>query len=86
MEAPSSPKTSATPRSSDAFPEATGSIFEEYYRRAVNHKTPLDFEAYFGVEPYENWYEVRVHPRPDGIAVFFQVTTDRKQSDQRLRQ
>jgi PAS domain S-box-containing protein len=63
-----------------AFPEAKGSIFEEKYTVAVKEKRHLTFEVYFGVKPYENWYEVRVYPYEDGISVYFQVTTERKQA------
>ncbi len=65
----------------DAFPEAKGSVFEENYTRAVREKITLDFEVYFGVPPYENWYDVRVYPQDNGISVYFRVTTERKQAE-----
>ncbi len=68
----------------DAFPEAKGSIFEEKYTLAAKEKRHLAFEVYFGVKPYENWYEVRVYPYEDGISVYFQVTTERKQAQEAL--
>jgi PAS domain S-box-containing protein len=68
----------------DAFPEARGSIFEEKYTEAVNKKIPLVFETFFGVQPYENWYDVRVYPFDNGITVYFQVTTDRKRAEEAL--
>lgn len=67
-----------------AFPEAKNSIFEEKYRKAFNEKTFITFETYFGVEPYANWYEVRVYPGEDKVSVFFQVITDRKQAEERI--
>lgn len=70
----------------DAFPEARGSIFEEQYTRAVKEKIPLVFETYFGVKPYENWYDVRVYPHKGGISVYFQVTTERKRAEAILRE
>jgi PAS domain S-box-containing protein len=68
----------------DAFPEARGSIFEEKYTRALKEGKFTTFETYFGVKPYENWYDVRVYPFEDGISVFFQVTTERKKAEQAL--
>jgi PAS domain S-box-containing protein len=68
----------------EAFPEAKGSVFEEKYTRALRQQTPLHFETYFGVEPYANWYEVRVFPQPDGISVYFQVTTERQETTRKL--
>ena len=68
----------------DAFPEVRDSIFEEEYTRALKERKFTTFETYFGVEPYENWYDVRVYPFEDGISVFFQVTTGRKKAEQAL--
>jgi len=69
----------------EAFPEARGSIFEERYRRAIETGEPDLFEVHFDVEPYQNWYDVRVYPTSTGISIFFQVTTDRKASESRFR-
>lgn len=60
----------------DVFEVARGTIFEEKYRWAVQEKHPIAFETYF--EPYQKWYDVRIYPYEDGIAVYFQVTTERK--------
>ncbi|MFP4350577.1 MAG: PocR ligand-binding domain-containing protein [Desulfococcaceae bacterium] len=70
----------------EAFPEARGSIFETNYREAVRTRRPLIFETYFEVPPYQNWYEVRVYPRPNGISVYFLVTTERKRAELALRE
>jgi PAS domain S-box-containing protein len=69
----------------EAFPEAKGSVFEEMYTRAIREKEMLTFETYFGEKPYENWYEVRIYPQRDGISVFFQVVTERKQAEDELK-
>jgi PAS domain S-box-containing protein len=70
----------------EAFPEIKGSIFEDKYREALRKKTPLAFETYFPVVPYENWYDVRVYPRRDGISVFFQVTTENHRLEEARKQ
>lgn len=61
----------------EAFPEAAGSVFETRYREALQTGEPANFEVYFGQPPLENWYDVRVYPFREGIAVYFQITTDR---------
>ncbi len=66
----------------ETFPEAKGSIFEQNYTMAVEDKKHISFETYFGVKPYQNWYEIRVYPYKDGISVYFQVTTDRKRVEE----
>lgn len=65
----------------EAFPEAQGSVFEKNYTCALENKVHLAFETYFEVEPYANWYEVRVSPHRDGISVFFQIITERKKAE-----
>ena len=76
----------------DAFPEASGSFFEQQYRKAIKEKQPQAFESFFEHEPYRNWFEVRIYPSENGISVFFQVTTAQKEaaltlarSEERLR-
>jgi len=68
----------------DAFPEARGSVFEERYTLALKEKIELRFEVYFDVPPFVNWYNVRVYPHPGGIAVHFQLITERKQAEETL--
>ena len=70
----------------DAFPEAKGSVFEEQHARALKEKKFITFETYFGIEPYKNWYDVRVYPLEHGMAVYFQVITERKNAEAALRE
>jgi PAS domain S-box-containing protein len=69
----------------NAFPEARGSIFEEKYSWAVKEKKATAFETYFGVEPYADWYDVRVYPHEYGISVYFRVTTEEKKATEAIR-
>ena len=70
----------------DAFPEAQGSVFEEKFIESLREGTFQTFETFFRPAPYTNWYDVRVYPHDGGISVFFQVTTDRKAAETRLRE
>ncbi len=69
----------------DAFPEARGSVFEKKYREALRTGCPLRFETAFDVPPYQNWYEVQVHPRSGGLAVVFRVATEQRRAERELR-
>jgi PAS domain S-box-containing protein len=69
----------------EAFPEARGSIFEEKYTEAVRERTSVAFETYFGEEPYENWYDVKVRPYEDGITAYFRVITERKKREMKQK-
>ncbi len=70
----------------DAFPEARGSVFEENCAQCIRTKTALTFEAGFAADLDENWYDVRVYPEKNGIAVFSQVITERKRAEAALRE
>ncbi len=69
----------------EAFPEAKGSIFEEKYTEALKEQKSLQFETFFGVEPYVNWYDVRVNPIDGGITVYFMIITARKKNEEQLK-
>ena len=61
----------------ELFPDAVGSDFETYYRRALATGEPGEFEAYYP-PPLDRWYEVRAWPTPDGLSVYFIDITDRR--------
>ncbi|MFP4548455.1 MAG: PAS domain S-box protein [Fidelibacterota bacterium] len=69
----------------EAFPQAKGSIFEKQYTIALKDKKKLQFETFFGIEPYVNWYDVRVYPFEKGISVYFLVTTEKKRFEEQLK-
>ena len=68
----------------DVFPEARGSVFEENCTRCLQTKLALSFEVELGAEPQQNWYEVRVDPEKNGLAVFSRVITARKRAEAAL--
>ncbi|MBD3426108.1 MAG: PAS domain S-box protein [Candidatus Omnitrophica bacterium] len=70
----------------EAFPEAKNSVFEEKYKWALQNKQPLFFETYFGVEPYCDWFDVRVYPSQRGISVYFRVITEQKKTERALKE
>jgi PAS domain S-box-containing protein len=65
------------------FPDALGSVFEERYRRAAAGQQAVTFEAYF--PPLAVWVEVRAYPSEDGLAVFFQDITTRRELEAAAR-
>lgn len=68
----------------EAFPEAKGSIFEKNYNKAFEKKEGSSFEFFFEKEPYRDWYDVKVYPLKDGLAVFFNITTEHKEKEEEL--
>jgi PAS domain S-box-containing protein len=64
------------------YPEAKGTPFAEAYVRALQTQIPIIFEDYY--EPFDRWFENRIYPSPDGLAIFFTDTTGRKQAEEEL--
>lgn len=62
----------------DEFPASRGTLFQDAYERAMGGEA-VDFDEYFPA-PLERWYRVRAFPAADGIAVYFQDITDRRQA------
>ena len=69
----------------DAFPEMAGSVFEQNFRQVLDDGNAVSFETLFEKDPYKNWYDVHVYPRPGGIAVLFRVTTEQRHLEEQLR-
>lgn len=67
----------------EVFPEAVGSVFEERYRHAMDTGESVEFEQDF--EPLQATFEVRAHPSPDGLAIYFRDVTERKRARMALR-
>ncbi|MGB3681197.1 MAG: PAS domain S-box protein [Rubrobacteraceae bacterium] len=67
-----------------AFPESVGSRFYEESQKAAETGKPARFEEFY--PPLGAWFEVRVYPSRDGLAVYFQDVTGRKQSEKELRE
>lgn len=68
----------------DAFPEGKGSSLEQRLNQSLKSKKTDQFEIFLDFEPYRNWYDVKVQPYEDGISIFFQVTTERKNYEHTL--
>ena len=63
----------------EKFPDLKGSLFETNYRKVMDERTGIEFEA---SDPEEKtWSEVNAYPSGDGISVFFHDITDRKRSE-----
>ncbi|MDZ7262440.1 MAG: MEDS domain-containing protein, partial [candidate division KSB1 bacterium] len=71
---------------SQAFPEIRGSVFEKNCRRAIDEKIPCQFETQFTIPPYKSTYQVNIYPRPQGTAILFQNVSERKQTEEELKQ
>jgi len=66
------------------FPEGVGQPFHLAYERAMAEQVVLQVESYY--EPWDRWFENRIHPSPDGLSIFFHEITDRKRAEQVARE
>ena len=67
----------------DEFPDAAEMVFHEAFQRAMRDNVPVSFEALY--PRLGGWFELRVHPSDDGLAVLFQDINARKISEERIR-
>ncbi len=65
------------------FPEGIGQPFYTNYFKAVETNLPLSFEDYY--QPWNRWFENRVIPSENGLAIFFNDITVRKKAELELQ-
>lgn len=66
----------------DAFPEATGTAFEEQYREAIRTQELVTYEEYSPL--LDAWFAIRVYPTESSVTVYFRDVTERKRREQQL--
>jgi PAS domain S-box-containing protein len=68
----------------EEFPELIGSTFEQEWHRAVAEQVTVEFEAFY--PPLNAWLEVHAYPSTDGLSIYFQDITVRKQAEAQLQE
>nr|WP_194054362.1 PAS domain S-box protein [Nodosilinea sp. LEGE 06152] len=68
----------------EVFPSEKGGFTYRQLHRALEEQVPASWEE-FG-EPVQRWLEVRAYPSLEGVAIYFQDITERKQAEAALRQ
>jgi two-component sensor histidine kinase/PAS domain-containing protein len=68
----------------EKFPNTLDPSFEKQCHAANVQQTRIDFETY--VSQLEAWFEIHLHPSREGLAIYFQDITIRKQMEESLRQ
>jgi PAS domain S-box-containing protein len=58
------------------FPEGVGQPFHRAYEASMADLQPRQIEAFY--PPWNRWYENRICPSEDGIAIFFSDVTERR--------
>jgi signal transduction histidine kinase/ActR/RegA family two-component response regulator len=66
------------------YSDAVGTIFHTEYEKSMAEGTARVFEGFY--PPLDSWFEVRVHPSADGLAIFFIDITQRRAVEQAMRE
>ncbi|GAB4386334.1 MAG: hypothetical protein Kow00121_52700 [Elainellaceae cyanobacterium] len=64
----------------DVFPQAVETELYQEYQRAIAEQVAVNVEARSTTNS-EQWIEARAYPSPEGLSVYFQDITARKQAD-----
>ena len=67
----------------EEFPEAVNLAFYREYHRAMETGEPVSFEDFY--PPLNIWVEVHAYPAAEGLSVYFQDVTARRQNEEALR-
>lgn len=68
----------------ESYPGLIGSEFEDAYRRAMYEYASSSVIAFY--PDHNRWYEVHVYPASNGITIYFRNITERRQTEEELRQ
>ena len=68
----------------EKFQPAIGTPFQHHYERALAENVTCRFEAFY--PQLGKWFEVRVYPNPDGLAVYFGDVTELRRHGEALRE
>ena len=60
----------------ELYPDVVNTEFEHNFRRAMKERIPLQFEFHYPV--WDRWFENRIYPVRDGLAVLVADVSDRK--------
>jgi PAS domain S-box-containing protein len=68
----------------EIFPDFIGTPIEQAYLLAIKKRSMVEFEEYYAA--YNIWVEARLFPSPTGLSGFYRDVTERKQTQEALRQ
>ena len=63
----------------DRVPRRHGSGLPTCVQKSVAERIPIQLEEYY--PPWGRWYENRIYPSDDGVAIYFTEVTDRKRGE-----
>lgn len=67
----------------DEFPEFQSDLFYDKFYEAIKNGKATSFENYF--KPWKKWFNNRIIPSKDGILIFFQEITQKKERENEIK-
>ncbi len=68
----------------EIFPDLVGGEFYQCIHKVMLERNPSDLEFYY--PGWNRWFELRMYPTPEGVAVISAEITERKQASEALRE
>ncbi|MGH2480431.1 MAG: PAS domain-containing protein, partial [Ktedonobacteraceae bacterium] len=68
----------------DLVPGILGTSFERTYREALATQQTMHIDDFHPI--FQRWLDIRVYPTPEGLSIYAQDITERKQAEEALRQ
>ncbi|MEO6246815.1 MAG: PAS domain S-box protein, partial [Opitutaceae bacterium] len=65
------------------FPDFVGTLVEKNFRRALTDQTTVHFEMFY--PPLAAWLQLRAYPSRNGLSVYFQDISGRKEAEKLLQ-
>ncbi len=67
----------------EVFPEVRKGGFYDHARKAADTRHPVRFEYLY--EPWQRWFDIRIYPSPEGVAILLTDITDRRRMQDALQ-
>lgn len=68
----------------EKFPKIIGTDAETNYRRVMRERVNLQFQTYGAIT--NRWYEEKVYPTPEGLAIYWRDITENKKAEDALKE
>lgn len=65
------------------FPDLIGSPFYKAYHQAMEEQKYVYLQEHYPA--YDQWFENHIYPSPDGLSVYFTNITERKKTEEKIR-
>jgi PAS domain S-box-containing protein len=69
----------------ELYPDTLGTTIEDAYRGVMNTRVERELEPFY-YKPFDIWYQIRVTPTQNGIALYYRDVTEKRQAEEERRE